>query len=752
MPTHANGTVYGKYLKIKNGPQGVKNCSNYINDPDKIMAPLQEPDREVPHMEPALRYIQNGPKTKNPTTGRPLVSGHNCSPDTAVQEFALIERLYHSHKTEKLAPGQTPNQAFHIILSYKGTDTSPDFIHEMGREFARRLCGDEFQSVIATHLNTGNFHNHILVNAYALDGRHKFKDSWHVYHHFRDIANEISLEYGLPVFVNEAWKNPYRSWKEVLSTEEGQSWKQDITTHLEQAVAVSSSYEEVLTSMEQMGYEIQKNPRSITFLKDGIRVRDSRLGSRFTREGICSSLERQVQNHKRQKIVNEISRMRKENRQNKIYPRIFIPLYNQYGKRRSFLIRLLLLLRESVRQAMDEAYDPSLEKAAPDNQFFMRAEKKLTFLEEAIATADRYHITSPEVLDLKLRELHARHTPCLNNISYLEDYLEHAAQLEKLLQTYRELLPDIHANNLSPEDIVFIPDSSHIQENRARLNPTRPKTRSDLFKALHNSGYSLTRKFRTLTEQEAQQILHAIRKHRTNNLPDGLILGRIRQGVSPNTNVSNHVFSPKTKRPSIDLKNYDEAVKEKILAFKAAADTLASYGLTDTESMDILLKELSDKTEELDTLKADSQVLRTEIKTLFKLKQDINRFQKAVFVYGPLYSGNAANLKQSVEQLKNDTSRYDWLAAMKNRLENLPEVSPSDLASMEIPSPEEYRFLHDLAALYPDLGSVNTVDPIQVHSLIAKLQSDGFFDREMKKEWKKEQLSLQKKRGGNAGR
>ena len=94
MASHANGTVYGKYLKIKNGSQGVKNCSRYINDPDKTMAPIGDGEREIFHMENALRYIQNDPKTRNPLTSKPLVSGHNCSPDTAVQEFALIERLY----------------------------------------------------------------------------------------------------------------------------------------------------------------------------------------------------------------------------------------------------------------------------------------------------------------------------------------------------------------------------------------------------------------------------------------------------------------------------------------------------------------------------------------------------------------------------------------------------------------------------------------------------------------------------------
>lgn len=302
MEGYENGTVYGKYLKIKNGPTGVRDCMRYIDDPEKTGASLGRGmlngDGDVPHRDildgdtqdipyarDAIDYIKNDPKVFDPATGKRLVSGHNCSPDTTAQEFALIE---------KLAPDQRPNQAFHIILSYKGTDIAPDLVHGMGYEFARRLCGDSFQALIATHLNTGNYHDHILINAYALDGRHKFKDCYHAYAHLRDIANGISLEYGLPVFVDMGQKDRYKSWKEFISTQEGLCWKQAIIADLEQAIAAASSYEGVLKGMEGKGYTIQQNPRSITFIKDGIRVRDSRLGHRYTYRGVTEALDRQA--------------------------------------------------------------------------------------------------------------------------------------------------------------------------------------------------------------------------------------------------------------------------------------------------------------------------------------------------------------------------------------------------------------------------------------------------------------------------
>ena len=99
MPAYANGTVYGKYIKIKSGTVGVKKCSDYINDPEKIQ-PLpkdtQGKKQETYQTESAIHYIQNDPKIINPSTGKCLVSGHNCYADTAFQEFSLIEKLYHS--------------------------------------------------------------------------------------------------------------------------------------------------------------------------------------------------------------------------------------------------------------------------------------------------------------------------------------------------------------------------------------------------------------------------------------------------------------------------------------------------------------------------------------------------------------------------------------------------------------------------------------------------------------------------------
>ena len=748
MPEHANGTVYGKYIKIKNGTTGVKKCMHYIDDPEKIQASFDENKTEIAYAEGAIHYIQNNLKIIHPATGKHLVSGHNCSSDTAVQEFSLIEKLYHSHKSEKLAPGQTANQAFHIILSYKGTDTEPEMIHEMGCEFTRRLCGDEFQAVIATHLNTNNYHNHILVNAYALDGRHKFKDSYNVYQKFRSIANEISLEYGLPVFVNGEKETPYKSWKEFVATKEGESWKENIIHDLDESISLSSSYEEVLERMEQKGYEIQHNPKSITFKKEEGMVRDRRLGYAYTYEGICHTIEKRIKNEEYQKKIDERKKRQEQQETKIIYPMPYIPRYDQYGKRRSFFTRFLMMVKESISLAMDEQTTPTGKSPLSKHMAFEteKAKKQMKLLDETLDLVNQYSITNMNVLEMEIRELHAKNAPYKRAVFNLEDYLKKAGEIKQWIEEYQKLEPIIRAEGIDKKEIVYIPDSSVIQENQARLNPMRAKIRSDLFQAIHNSPYRLTKKFKTITETEAHKIMKIIRDGKKENLPDGLIYGRKTQGSNKEKENSflNNTSAPSSKRTPINLKKYSAETKQAILNFKGISDKLASYGLTNEDEMNKFLNNITEKLNELTLQKILSNEINAEIKTLFKLKKMIEQFQSSIFVACPLplhkksSPGNVISLNELLLAEHKDDIKYDTLLHMKSRLNKLPDIHPQKLMRMKMPNPEEYRFIHDLQLLYPEKSDFYDITPQNLHYLIIKLKSEDFFDKELKKELEKE--------------
>ena len=54
--------------------------------------------------------------------------------------------------------------AYHIIQSFSPGEATPDQVHEIGCEFARRFLADRFECTVSTHLDKGHLHNHIFAN------------------------------------------------------------------------------------------------------------------------------------------------------------------------------------------------------------------------------------------------------------------------------------------------------------------------------------------------------------------------------------------------------------------------------------------------------------------------------------------------------------------------------------------------------------------------------------------------------------
>lgn len=62
--------------------------------------------------------------------------------------------------------------AYHIIQSFSPGEATPDQVHKIGCEFARRFLADRFECTVSTHLDKGHLHNHIVVNSVSYaDGK-----------------------------------------------------------------------------------------------------------------------------------------------------------------------------------------------------------------------------------------------------------------------------------------------------------------------------------------------------------------------------------------------------------------------------------------------------------------------------------------------------------------------------------------------------------------------------------------------------
>lgn len=123
-----------------------QNIIDYAENPEKTRAPESVNESGL---EAAIEYATNGEKTEK----KFFVSGINVDAKSATEEFNLVKRRF--NKTGGIV-------AYHGYQSFSEGEVTPELAHQIGCEFAKRVWGDRFQVVVATHLNTNCYHNHII--------------------------------------------------------------------------------------------------------------------------------------------------------------------------------------------------------------------------------------------------------------------------------------------------------------------------------------------------------------------------------------------------------------------------------------------------------------------------------------------------------------------------------------------------------------------------------------------------------------
>ena len=105
-----------------------------------------------------------------------LVSGHNLTDESDAEnifdDFVLMKESadifngrsgLNAYQSDLHDPKKV--LAHHIIQSFSPDDNlTPEEVHEIGRKTVMELTGGQYQFVIATHLDKGHLHNHIILN------------------------------------------------------------------------------------------------------------------------------------------------------------------------------------------------------------------------------------------------------------------------------------------------------------------------------------------------------------------------------------------------------------------------------------------------------------------------------------------------------------------------------------------------------------------------------------------------------------
>ena len=435
-------------------------CMDYQTGGDK--AKLKEEELTADDVDHVFSYAENLEKTVFRLDGDEtiLASGVGCAPETASIEFEAARERYmqktggsgrhgvYGTKTDKATGKQVSKEsveAYHIIQSFEADpNLDPRLVHKIGIEFCEKAFPGH-KCLVATHMNTGHLHNHIVMCAYNNDGISKFHGGKAARTRYREINDEISLSYGLPILLDPdiTHKNVGRTRTEtyMASTPAG-SWKEEARKTLDEAISLASSWEDYIRLLNKAGYEVRERSKNYTITHNyaciggaSRTIRGATLGAEYSRESLMQRIARShaLPDHPEAAITQNPAPSADIIYQRQLHLNLYVSKYAENGRRRTelemLLIRALRLIRFFKDMFAPEYYSPAL-PSKPYKSYPKRAKE----LEHALYICRKYDIQSAKDLKNKLNETGAQlsHYRKVGDADLVSDYASKYRILKRL--------------------------------------------------------------------------------------------------------------------------------------------------------------------------------------------------------------------------------------------------------------------------------------------------------------------------------
>lgn len=230
---------------------------------------ISEKTQTATAMKRVLNYVMQDKKTLY--NGIKLVSGQNCVPESAYQEFMATKHQY----------GKANGVFFkQYVQSFKpDCGATPEQIHQIGLETAKAFDG--FEVVVATHIDRDHWHNHFVVNSVNCETGLKIQINEKGLEELRHKSDEICQQFGLEIL--KPYQKPKQrslNQREYRAALRGNSKKLQLTNAIDYAVAKSHTKKQFIKQMQKLGYGVKwiDHYKYITYTTpDGQRFRDNRL-------------------------------------------------------------------------------------------------------------------------------------------------------------------------------------------------------------------------------------------------------------------------------------------------------------------------------------------------------------------------------------------------------------------------------------------------------------------------------------------
>lgn len=323
---------------------------DYAKNEEKTRNPKYQ---NVNDLQVVLGYASNADKTEKQF----FVSGVNCNPSTAYEQFQTVKMQYGK---------EGGIVAYHAYQSFVAGETTPEIAHAIGMEFAKKVWGEDYQVVVATHLNTQCLHNHFVVNSVSFKhGRRCRAKQWR---ELSRVSDEICKKHELDVIEHPVGKSiPYAV---AIAEREGKPTRLNMAKEaVDMAISQSCNMREFSLVLKEMGYTLQYsyNRKYWTIRQEDWKkpIRLARLGEDYSNDRIY---ERVLENPVEVRLMRlqkaEFKKMKynlptREQKIKKVgglkglylhycYKLVYLPKYNQSPSKVHYIYRDDLLKMEQI--------------------------------------------------------------------------------------------------------------------------------------------------------------------------------------------------------------------------------------------------------------------------------------------------------------------------------------------------------------------------------------------------------------------
>ena len=220
-------------------------------------------------MKSVMRYVSQLSKTL--WDGQQFVSGIDCRPETAFDEFLSTKLLHHKEGGVMF---------YHMVQSFpKGAEIDPRVAHEAARRLAGYFEGCEV--LVCTHTDREHIHSHCIINSVNFETGRKVHMADEQIQELRVRNDQICEELGLPKFQkDEQRQSRGMSNAEYYTASKGESWKFELMRVIDDCMRCAENREEFLVLLRSEGYDATwtSSRKNITYTTpDGRKCRDSKL-------------------------------------------------------------------------------------------------------------------------------------------------------------------------------------------------------------------------------------------------------------------------------------------------------------------------------------------------------------------------------------------------------------------------------------------------------------------------------------------